>query len=835
MAFSISKYTDPGVNIKEVIEPGSVSVTSERTLALVGLAPRSRRATDEAVVRGKIYEEALTVATSSPHIATLVNASNRDRSACVLYMNSNELSLADWSLLSAALVGTEWGGATVDVSNATGTQYFTFSADGKRAVTVDFQAGQVAGVIAAAATATPTEVCNWINYELSNTAGSFYSIYGDAYSAVATHATGTANEILTLTSPLSTGASDLKVFLSTVVAGDAASTISNAAWVPTAGAGIQADTIMEIATSAYSSAAAYTLDYVTIDLLVDPLDKASTTDPLLQLVIAGSYPGGSDYTLDYDYRQSTNDIEWSSTSWANASLTSLDFVASPPTITVGVNDILLLSLNGRTNISITLTAGAPTTTTQVALDINTALSSIATAYGPEFGHVAQVVGNTVVLTMPEAFPAYVTDTGASSEITVLATSTAYAAIFGTASIPRVLTGTGRRPEFGTSYYSTYQYTRPASDYTKAHRVYDPDQLYVYTTPLTLQNYTGNDLCIGGEIVFENQASSMYLVQIDDSFIPGTPTETELKAALDVCAEYKNITEVVVLGTASNLAVPRNVMLHVADQSSMLEKHYRRAWIGMARDTDPGDPDTPDTFIHTSTMVLQPGAKSPGRGRLFLIAPANATRTIRLENGQESDVDVDGSYIAAAVASVYTALPSVSSVLLNKFVRGFKEEGFGIYLRGERHAMAEAGVTVVTLDDSTFEMLDPLSTEAGGSNMVQFAEPSASAQKDIVTNTVDAVLKANVVGVVPDDLADYITDVKKWIMLAILANIENGNIAPYRNADKSVRDIDATTDIQVYQSSSDPRTFYFKYWYNLKYPAKRFFGEYSVDNPFFSPV
>ena len=97
-----------------------------------------------------------------------------------------------------------------------------------------------------------------------------------------------------------------------------------------------------------------------------------------------------------------------------------------------------------------------------------------------------------------------------------------------------------------------------------------------------------------------------------------------------------------------------------------------------------------------------------------------------------------------------------------------------------------------------------------------------------------ILTNNVVGIVPDDLADFISIVKKWIMLAILANINNDNIATYRDESGLTRDIDPRTDIQVYQSSTDSRTFFFKYWYNLKYPAKRFFGEYSVDNPFFSP-
>jgi len=90
-----------------------------------------------------------------------------------------------------------------------------------------------------------------------------------------------------------------------------------------------------------------------------------------------------------------------------------------------------------------------------------------------------------------------------------------------------------------------------------------------------------------------------------------------------------------------------------------------------------------------------------------------------------------------------------------------------------------------------------------------------------------------VGVVPTDVADFIVDTKSWIMLGILANIESGTIGPYTTASGNIRDIDPVADIKVWQSATDDRTFYFRYWYNLRYPAKRFFGEYSVDNPFFA--
>ena len=830
MAISISRYVDPGVYISEVITPGSVSVTSERTLALVGIAPRTRRSVDEEIVRGKVYDETLTVASSSPHTATLSNASNRSRNEAVLYMNDNELGLGDWSFNPAVLTGSEWGAATVDVSTAGGTHNFTVSLDGKRAVTIDFGVAPV-GIIAAPATATADEVAAYVNYELGNPLGTYYSTYGAAYSAVAAAVAGVTQKYITLTSPSTESASDVKVFLS--MEEDAASIISNAAWVPAASGGVQAATSITVADAAYNSAATYTIEYISIETLTDALSGAGISTPLSDIVSVGSYPGGIDYIKNYDYENgASNDLDWDTTSWSQATVTSVDFVASPPTIVAGVNDQLLIQINGLTQVAVTLTPGAPTNVTTVADDINTALNSIATAYGPEFSHVAQVSGNTVVLTAPDAFENTPAEKGAASSIMFLSSATdAFTTIFGNITQPYIVNGTGQRPAYGTSFYSTYDYTRPSTDYSTAHRVFDVDQLYAYTTQLNLSNYIRNHLCIAGEIAFENGASSLYLVQVNDATVPGSPTQTQINSAIDVAKEYVNITEVLTLDTALETMVYQ--MNHVSSESSMLEKHYRRGWFGMARDTDVGDPDTPGTLIYASTQTLQPGNNSPGRGRMHLIAPPNATRTLTLDTGQEVNVDLDGTYIAAAVASIYAGLPSPSSALIGLQITGFTADGFGTYLRGERHALADKGVLVVTYDAGRFVMLDPLTTEAGGGKVVQFEEPSASAQKDAVTKTVDTLLTSNVGGIVPDDLADFITDCKKWILLGILANINNGSIAAYRDSSGLPRDIDATTDIQVYQSSTDPRTFYFKYWYNLKYPAKRFFGEFSVDNPFFS--
>jgi hypothetical protein len=948
MTIAISTYTDPGVYQAEVIEPGSVSTNFERTPCVVAIAPRTRRVTNESIVRGKVFAE--TVAGwsgSTPYRAILTYTSNRDRNNAILYQNGNALGLGDWSFIPATInnsatpgtpvnttvttipayllggngatavlltwtvvgdgeftisidgvvynvLGLNFGacanmndvatviqvgiraltpthletctwsvdhfivssvsvdpfvsdvsvtsavpaGAGTDISGAggtafmdsdvgngtemppvsSGTRYFTLSLDGKKALAVALTSG-----ISTPLTTIATDI---------NTALNASPIYGATYATVAsTYATTNPNDTLKLTSPTTTSASDIKIFLSPLT--DGASVISSGSWVPSATTGIQPNSTVEIIDASYISGATYTIEYVTVETVEDPLADTTVTDTLSNIVVTGSYPGSSSFVKNQDYENgATVTIDWNVAAYYHAANVTAT-VAGPYTPVLNISDRITFSLNGLAAITVTFTAGVGVTAATLAAEINAALAASST-YGPEYAWTASNNAGSLKWEVRTPFQSFPVERGYDTSIIFYTnTRNAFSLFFGATTLPYEIRGAALRPSFGDSYYCTYDYNRPASNYLTPWLVYNPAELYGYCSPLTVLNYTRNKLAIAGGIAFENSASSLWLQQINDSTVPGTPTSTQIHTAIDSCEQKSGITDIVVIDTSTDTAV--YLMTHVADQSSMLNKHYRRGWFGMARSTAVGDPDTANTLVYRATRTLQPGNTSPGRGRLILVAPSTVTRTVTLDDGREIDVEVDGSYVATAIMALYTSLPSPSDVLINKTITGFKIDDFETYLTEERHTLAGNGVCVVTEDAGRLILLDPLTTEAGGGKVVSFEEPASSAQKDAVTSTVDTLLYNNVVGVVPDDLADFITDIKKWIMLAIIANINNGTIGPYKNTDGSSRDIDPKTDIQVFQSSTDPRTYLFKYWYNLKYPAKRFFGEYSVDNPFWAPA
>ncbi|MGW8177842.1 MAG: hypothetical protein ACWGQW_03495 [bacterium] len=318
--------------------------------------------------------------------------------------------------------------------------------------------------------------------------------------------------------------------------------------------------------------------------------------------------------------------------------------------------------------------------------------------------------------------------------------------------------------------------------------------------------------------------------MNDLNTPGFPTVNEMKDGIDGLEQSSLITDVAMDDTRLNSQV--NLLAHVENQSSVTEKNYRSGWFGMPVGTEVGDKDTPDTFVYRAAVTLQVSPDSPARGRLFLVAPTGVQRQITNEDGTTTTLTLDSNALAVAIAAKHTSFTSPAISLAGKTIIGFDVDTFPTYLKAERAQLASNGTCVVTNKGGRLELLDPVSTENGGGKLPQFMYRSLSSQKDNVTRAVDKAIDRNLRGIVPDDLADFIFDIKVIVASVLTSLIESGAIGPFRDANGVSRDIDLSKDIQAEQSKVDPTKFFFRYFFFLRYPALRFFGEFSVDNPFF---
>lgn len=856
MVLAISTYVDPGVIIGEVLVPGAINVaTVPFTIGLIGVGSRNKRVTNETVIRGLVEGETLSgIAGTPPHISSAL-ANRAQRSADTTTVFRDGVALAD-SLTSFPAAFVEGNTlATRDLTTTTATNgatinALTLSIDGQTPVTLTFVDGASAVSVSgtqidvttalgtAGAAATIAEIAAGINLGLGDAAAQPLG-YGPIYNGVATvGSTG-----LLITSPAGgVGAPNASVSDVQILPGvaDEAGEFTD---VNTAGAGtelfgattVRAVTTVEIDPLVFDASATYTIDYVTTIDADDKIDDLENTG-VVAAVQVGTFAGGANFTQSTDFQLTGDTIDFTVDTAA-----TLD--ATPETYDVSTNDRINISLNGRAAIEIDLNGLAspplgyidPTTpataaANELAANINAVLNN-SSIYGAEFNSVASAVtvgADTFIrLTTP--------DEGDNTSITFFAPSTLDATneIFGIQStqFPFTVLGTGKKPALASNYFVSYDITRPTSDYNVQKRFFNLDQARAEIGPTT----DANPLMIAAEIAFANGAPSVVTVQVNDVSAPQFPTRQEFQNALNALKSSDTVTEVVVLST--DLAVQTDLKDHIETESAPTEKHYRRGYFGMNRDTAIGDRNTPDTFVFRSSQTLQFGPQSSGRGRAILVAPpqeSGVSRDITLENGQVSTVNLDSTFLAAAVAARLTSFTSPASTLAKQTVTGFNLSDItSPWEKPERHAMASEGVTVVTFDAGNFVLLDPITTERAGGGVVTFEQISAGTQKDNITRKVDRALDANIVGIVPTDLADFLIDIKLVIRSVLTGEIGSNAIGPFRNADGTTRQIDISSDIQVEQRANDPTEFDFRYFFNLRLPALRLFGEFSVDNPFFS--
>jgi len=811
-------YSDPGTYIQEQIAPAAANTnTVPNILGIVAIGNRSSQSTNEVVTRGAVANEALTVSPTSPHSATLADVGDRRvaNTSVQQTLNGQTITLpaAALSYQPATLTGSVAGPFSLTTNNSLGLQMDTglpitiVMMNGSANVSISGSVVTVTSPFASYAAATRAEVATALNAAL---AGASSLGYGSAYSAVATDATTGVK----LTSPLATAQSALTVF-----GAFHQSALSTLGFTNNE----QSATVLVIGDVYYNPLATYSASYVATNTNIDTL-----ANPAANVSRLGSYANVTSFTSPTDYVLTSGMIEF--TGHTAATLTG---VAGP--FNVSTNNMLLLSLDGKATVAVTLNGATGTlppgyanpatptaaTAAEIANNINAYLAA-ATAYGPQYRNVAAVVGSAVAMTSATSGVA------SSIELVYSGATDATTTVFGLANtqLPYVVTGVGSQPTAGTQYFATYGYVRPASAYNTPIQYFSENQAIAGLTPVSATN----TLMLYAHIAFQQGATSIVVCQVDDATSPGNPTTNEVAAALAALGESTVVTDVVVADT--RLTTQINLKNYISQQSSVTVGNYCTGWFGMPIGTGVGDVDTPNTFVYAAAVTLAVAPDDPARGRLIIAAPSGANYTVTNADGTTTVVQLDSTATACATAALNSSFTSPATSLASKTIIGFDPTTFPTYLRSERAQLASNGVMVITNLGGNLTILDPVTTEAGGGNLPEFKYRSTTSQKDNVTKAIVQVINTNLRGVVPTDLADFLFSIKTFVGETLVALINSSAIGPYRNSDGTSRDINYATDIQATQSTTDPTAFNFTYYYNLRYPALRFYGTFSVDTNVF---
>jgi hypothetical protein len=584
--------------------------------------------------------------------------------------------------------------------------------------------------------------------------------------------------------------------------------------LPKSGWSYQSATSIRIDPAYYKSGAIYTAFYIAPSVESDPLSYTSGIQAVRRV---GSFPSVTSFLPSTDYVLSSNEIDFS-----GLLVASLEGVPVGP-FDLSVNANLKFSLDGLADITVAITGAVQTAVTaaEVVADINAALAGNIN-YGVAYNAAASISSGKVKLS------GIVKGETGSVALKQAAATSAHLEVFGVATVALPVTnlGTGKKPVLGSTYYVTYEVTRPSTDYNTPFEFFTLDAA---TTILGSQD-ADNPLAVYAGICFENGANSVFCVIVKDSDDDSVYSDTDFITAIAATETKRGMTEILPISTS--LAVQVAAYNSVINMSSLLEQKPRRLWVGLARGAAVGDEDTAGTLIYMAARTLQVPGDSPGRGRFIVTAPCECEKIITLFDGSQVSLELDGTALAAACAAKQTSFTSAATSLLLKTITGFSV--VSEYGDNERKRLASKGVSVVTLDAGRLVLTDPVTTEVSGGGLQEFSEISVMVQKDKVRTLVEQRVKSELVGIVPEDLADFISDLKEIVAITLRALIETGDVGKFTNANGTPRDIDLSKDIQAFQSSTNKTSYFFRFYFNGRYPAKRFFGEFSVDNPFFAP-
>jgi hypothetical protein len=572
-------------------------------------------------------------------------------------------------------------------------------------------------------------------------------------------------------------------------------------------------TLVSIEADGFDDTATYTFSYQSLANLYDSdvLLQEVTTD-CGQILFVGSFRGTKNFVqfLDYELDVATNSIKWlpeTSAEITGAEVETFDLSAQPYT--------LKLTIDGGTEQAVVFSnvdgedflVAAAALAAEVATKIQTELAGIVTAAG---------VGGQVVITT--------VSTGPNSSITI-GNGTANSALgFTNGSLAE---GAGKNPAQGEEFFITYKSVRPESEFNRPILSTSFDQFIARIGDIA----SDNALALGGQIVFEQNPPFVYHIQVKNTGTGAAAQDLDYKEAIKGAELNPDLTDIVVLGHPTTNAGGKKPLIraalreHVISMSSLQNKAERMGWFGMPINTVRGDGETPGTFVYVATQELQVSADSPGRGRFVLTAPSFVKKTFRFADGSVKQLTLDGTYISAGCAALMASFLSPAEGLLRKEVVGFDEvEQLTI---GDRDFLAQNGVNIIQARAGSNVVFDPTATDQSSA---EFKELNVMAQKDNIVKRVRKSTDDTLIGIVPDDLAQFIFELKAVVALQLTSAVAEGAIASFQNDDGTIRNIDLQNDIIVKRRQNDPTAYDFRFSFFVKFIVKRLFGTFSVVIP-----
>lgn len=379
------------------------------------------------------------------------------------------------------------------------------------------------------------------------------------------------------------------------------------------------------------------------------------------------------------------------------------------------------------------------------------------------------------------------------------------------------TSRGNEPALGQTYYLTADVLRPLSEYNSVQVHDSPQDAQAFLYPAA----SDNSLAIMADLAFEQrpQPRRIATIQVYDHNQDGFYDAFDFKIALEAISGFRDrdTTDIVTIGQANALSDVRALAI---DANAPLQKRWQLAWVGFPNGTPIGTTALPGSIAETAGVTLQVMGNPDAAGIFVVVANQWIRRTVRLENNQIVSLTLDGSFLAGALAALVTALPSPTSAVMGRQVRGITD--MALFSDQEKLDLIDAGAVWAQLQGGVFVWGDTVTTDKSEPTI---NEISGKVVEQYINYGITRELQS-LVGIVGDP-----TDLEMAIKGTIASYLRRQRsltiLAPWQDSEGNPRDLNPDIDITVDLDADDPRISYFTYWYVVPLLNKRMFGVYSL--------
>jgi len=380
---------------------------------------------------------------------------------------------------------------------------------------------------------------------------------------------------------------------------------------------------------------------------------------------------------------------------------------------------------------------------------------------------------------------------------------------------------GKEPTPGQTYYVSTKHVRPTGLLNTPILINSLEIGRALLAPSEVDNhlYIMNEIAMG-----DVGAPGIYIVQVHDSDGDGAFTDLDFKDAIVASESPRAISDLIVLSHFSSLTDQLNSLNRMADP---FKRRLRMGWIGAPTPTLVGSEDESGSLVNLSKRVLQVYGNNPAHGTRVLVGATYATRELLLDNGVTEVVDLDGSFVAGALAALVASFSVPSATVLRQQLAGFKTiQTYGDAESPDNMVLGAANVIpFLDLGAGIYQIMLAVTTDTFAPD---FSQINAMTQKMYVTKQVRTELDSKLIGLVVPSAEAGVGLIKSFLVQELLMLQGRGLIGNYAKADGSERPLDPSKDVVVFRDSSDPGLYHIVYNYFLFATIERIFGLYSID-------